>query len=145
MDLEFVAVSRDGREKWAPPFDEHDGFNDGWWNMTMGEAPTSSYLQVFRNGTEVARVELDDDTDISHYAGTPDLGEAGLRIVFFEVSDEHRRQGIGTAVIRHLAELHPDRRLIAFSEADDFWSKLKWLPHFHSGEGPDCQVLFIQP
>jgi ribosomal protein S18 acetylase RimI-like enzyme len=48
-----------------------------------------------------------------------------LEIQFIEVSRSFRRRRIGTQVISHLAESHPDRRPVAFSEqADEFWSSL---------------------
>lgn len=138
MNLELVTVQRGGRSKYAPPFDEHDGYTEHWWNRPMGNEPESRFIQVLSDGVEVARVELDEKVGIAHYEGTPDLGDVALEIQFIEVSDKYQRQGIGAAVVHRLAELHPHRRLVAYSEgADDFWSKLGWRPYYHPVErGP---------
>jgi GNAT superfamily N-acetyltransferase len=138
MDLELVTASA---------FDEHDGFTEHWWNGSIGDHPQYRFIQVRRDRVEVARVELDEKVHTAHYQGAPDLGDIALEIQFIEVSDKYRRQGIGAAVVRRLAELHPDRRLVAYSEeADRFWSKLGWRPYYHPEErGPRWRTLFIQP
>jgi GNAT superfamily N-acetyltransferase len=145
MNLDLVAVQRGGRSKYAPPFDEHDGFTDRWWNRPMGDEPECRFIQVLNDGVEVARVELDEKVYTAHYEGAPNLGDTALEIQFIEVSDKYRREGIGAAVVHRLAELHADRRLVAYSEgADDFWSKLGWRRYYHPG-GPRWRTLFIQP
>lgn len=140
MDLELIALKY-GRYK---PFDEHDGFTDRWWNGPAYGELRYQFYKVLGDGAEVARVELDEDiASTPHYKTAPKLGSTGLEIQFIEVAEGHRGQGIGTAVVHRLAELHSDRRLAAFSEeADDFWESLGWEPH----EGPpQHRVLFIQP
>jgi hypothetical protein len=83
---------------------------------------------------------------IEHYAGTPSLGERALEIQFIEVKDEQSRLGIGTEVVESLIALHPNRRMVAFSEgADGFWSSLGWKRHEHATEPQFYRPLFIQP
>ena len=147
MNLELVTVQPGGRRKYAPPFDEHDGFTDRWWGGPMDDESRYEYIQVLRDDAEVARVKLDQTVGIAHYEGTPDLGDVALEIQFIEVSEKHRLQGIGAAVLHRLAELHPDRRLVAYSEgADDFWSRVGWQAYYHPEKrGPRPRTLFIQP
>jgi hypothetical protein len=59
MKLELVRVQRGGRSKYAAPFDDHCGYTPEWWNRPMGEADRTQFIQVLRDGAEVARVELD--------------------------------------------------------------------------------------
>lgn len=91
----------------------------------------------------MARVELKEDVDIEHYANVPAIGSERLEIAFIEVAAAACRRGIGTRAVRKLERRHPDRRLLAYSEADGFWASLGWEP-FHHPEG-DWRTLFIQP
>ena len=145
-ELDLVTVQRGGRSKYAPPFDEHDGFTDDWWNRPMGDEPKYRFIQVLSDGVEVARVELDEKVYTAHYEGAPNLGDTALEIQFIEVSDKYRRQGIGAAVVHRLAALYVDRRLVAYSKAADrFWPSLGWQRYDHA-EGPRFhRSLFIQP
>jgi ribosomal protein S18 acetylase RimI-like enzyme len=83
----------------------------------------------------VARVELDSAVHVDHYEAAPHLGPTALEIQFIEVSSRFRRSGIGTEVVRELAARNPGRRLVAFSEADEFWASLGWYRYDHP-EGP---------
>jgi GNAT superfamily N-acetyltransferase len=110
--------------------------------------PKSIFLRVLEKINEVARVELDNEVGIDHYADVPPLGATALEIQFIEVHDDHRGRGIGHAVIDLLHSRYPDRRLVAFSEgADGFWSSLGWRRHLHADpeEASFFRPLFIQP
>lgn len=143
MELELVTVERNG---YAPPFAEHDGFKERWWgNPRLDDRSHWRYLRVLRGGLEVARVKLDEVVYIDHYADTPPLGAMALQIELIEVSEKCRLKGIGKAVVRRIAELHPDRRLVAYSEGgDEFWTALGWRRHENPTK-PGSQPLFIQP
>lgn len=89
---------------------------------------------------------LDEVVGIECYADTPPLRDTALQIELLEVSEEFRLEGIGTEVARYLAEVHPERRLVAFSEgADEFWASLGWRCHKHRTDPERCQLLYIQP
>lgn len=143
MNLEFVTVQRGSKYELA--FDEHDGFTADWWNRRIGDSPQYRFIQVLSDGVEVARIELDEKVYTALYEGAPDLGAIALEIQVIEVSGKYRRRGVGKAVVHGLAELYPDRRLVAYSEeADDFWSSLGWQAYYRPAErGPKPRTLFI--
>ena len=138
VELELLERNR------TAPYTHHDGFNATWWRpRTRGNF---THLQVRRDDVEVARVLLDDVVHIDFYADTPPLGATALQIELIEVSSEYRRQGIGREVVRRLAQLHPTRRLVAFSEgADEFWISLEWRRYERRDAPERSQLLFIQP
>lgn len=139
MELELVELER------RRPYAQHDGFNAKWWQK-MRAGSNHRYLQARLNGVEVARVLLDEVVHIDYYVDTPQLGTTALQIELIEVSEKYRRRGIGREVVDRLAQLHPDRRLVAFSEgADEFWHSLKWRRHERREDPEHCQPLFIQP
>jgi GNAT superfamily N-acetyltransferase len=126
------------------PYTQHDGFNADWWRPRAGD--NLRHVQVRRDGVEVARVLLDEVVHIDYYVDTPPLGATALQIELIEVSGKHRLQGIGREVVRRLAQLHSDRRLVAFSEgADEFWQSLGWQRHERRIDPESCQPLFIHP
>src|SRR6185437_15518000 len=85
------------------------------------------FLRVVEKDDEVARVHLENEVEVDHYADVPSLGASALAIQFIEVHNNHRLRGIGHGVIDLLQNRYPDRRLVAFSEgADGFWSSLGW-------------------
>lgn len=148
MTLELVDLRPAAADDrcWIPSFDfavvyEHPH----WWNRQLGDEPW--LVQVLEHGIEVARVELDDPGDINpNYAGVPELVDERLEIQFIEVAPAVRGRGIGTRLVRRLADLHPDRRLFAYSEeADGFWDSLGWEPFYDSRPGPRGRTLFLQP
>lgn len=147
MTLEFVdlrpAASNDGG--WKPPFDFSVGYeHPHWWNRQLRDEPW--FVQVREHGIEVARVQFADRGGINpNYLGAPELGDERLEIQFIEVASAARRRGIGTSVVRGLADRHPDRLLFAYSEeADGFWDFLGWKPFYDSRPGPVGRTLFIQ-
>lgn len=92
----------------------------------------------------MARVELDEDVDIEHYADVPVIGMERLEIQLIEVAAAACGRGIGTWVVQALALRHRDCRLLAYSEgADRFWARLGW-ERFDHPDG-DWRALFIQP
>jgi GNAT superfamily N-acetyltransferase len=152
MNLVFDQLKRPAGERlWFPfEFDEAaEGFTPEWWHHgPVYPESDSTFFRVLNDSKEVARVELDDEVGIEHYAGVPALGPIALEIQFIEVHIEHRGRGIGRAVVDQLADLHPGRRLVAFSEdADDFWSSLGWRRYLHADprQAPHYRPLFIQP
>lgn len=134
-----------GRYEWMA-FEPDDRFTDGWWTSDYSDADDYSNVQVLLGDTEVARVELDQRVEISHYSSTLALGDQALEIQFIEVATDQRGQGIGTEVVRLLEVAYPDRRLVAFSEeADEFWGSLGWDRYLHPIEPQHYRPLFIQP
>ena len=94
----------------------------------------------------MARVDLDDPGGINPaYRGIPELGDERLEIQFIEVATGARGRGVGTRVVRALAERHRGRRLFAYSEADRFWMRLGWEPFYDPRPGPAGRTLLIQP
>lgn len=147
MPLEFVdlrsAASND--RWWTPPFDSSvDYEHPHWWNRPHGDKPW--FVQVLEHGIEVARVKFDDPGGINpNYQGAPEVGDERLEIQFIEVALAARGRGVGTSLVRGLADRHPDRVLFAYSEeADGFWDFLGWKPFYDSRPGPIGRTLFIQ-
>jgi GNAT superfamily N-acetyltransferase len=135
----------DDKYTWVP-FEPSDQFTSAWWDDPPYLDDDPWFVQALLDGEDVARVNLDPEVHIDHYAGVPDLGGSGLEIAFFEVSAAHQRRGIGTAVIRSLVAEHPDRRFVAFSEeADEFWVSLGWERFLNATDPDHYRPLFIQP
>ncbi|QOC89675.1 N-acetyltransferase [Micromonospora craniellae] len=152
MRLTLVELDRPVGERFWFPFTYEEaglGFNNLWWyGSPVYPHSKSVFLRVVENNNEVARVHLDNEVEIDHYADVPPLGATALEIQFIEVHDDHRGCGIGRAVIGLLHNRYPDRRLVAFSEgADGFWSSLGWRRHLHADpeEASFFRPLFIQP
>ncbi|GAA1765299.1 hypothetical protein [Luedemannella helvata] len=152
MSLTLVELKRPAGERhWFPFTDEEAGlgFTHQWWyNNPIHPGFRGVFLRVLENDIEVARVELDNEVRIDHYADVPSLGATALEIQFIEVHSDHRRRGIGHAVIDLLRNRYPGRRLVAFSEGvDGFWSSLGWRRHLHANpeDAPYFRPLFIQP
>lgn len=102
-------------------------------------------MQVLRKGDEVGRVALDQKVGLRHYGVDRQLESNALEIQFIEVSNDCRRQGIATQIVRELEARHPDRTLVAFSEqADDFWASLHWRRYNHPTEARFYRPLFVQ-
>lgn len=127
MALMLVELARPAGERFWYPFTYEEagiGFDDRWWysRPVHPDESQSIFLRFLENDDEVARVELDEEVSIDHYADVPSLGATALEIQLIEVHSAHRGRGIGRAVIALLHERYPDRRLVAFSEeADEFW------------------------
>lgn len=152
MSLTLVELDRPVGERLWFPFTYEEaglGFNNQWWyNGPVYPHSKSVFLRVLENNNEVARVHLDNEVGIDHYANVPPLGATALEIQFIEVHNHHRGRGIGHAVVDLLHNRYPGRRLVAFSEgADGFWSSLGWRRHLHADpeEVRFSRPLFIQP
>jgi hypothetical protein len=89
-----------------------------------------------------------EQTHPGYYVGVTDSPDF-IKIHLIEVHVAHRRQGVAASTLALLADRYcPDRRLLAFSEADEFWVSVGWTPHFHRDDDPTAprhQVLFLQP
>jgi GNAT superfamily N-acetyltransferase len=133
------------RYSWRP-FEPNEHFTDEWWDRANLFGDDDTYIQATLDGAEVGRVHLDEQVWTSHYAGAPDLGAVALEFQFIEIADDHRRSGIASELIGTIADMHPTRCLVAFSEdADEFWASLGWDRYDHP-EGPDrYRPPFVQP
>lgn len=151
VDITFVEINRPAGDRFWSPFSHEEagrGFTLAWWNRTMYPSSRSTFFRALEDGDEVARIELDDEVGIDHYAGVPHLGSTGLEVQFIEVHADHRLRGVGHAVIDCLYDRFPDRRLVAFSEgADGFWSSLDWNRYVHADpeQARFYRPLYIQP
>ncbi len=152
VSLTLVELERpEGERHWFPFTDEEAGlgFTPQWWYKNpVSPGSQHVFLRFVENDIEVARVELDNEVRIDRYADVPALGATALEIQFIEVHRDHRRRGIGHAVIGLLHHRYPDRRLVAFSHGvDGFWLSLGWRRHLHANpdDAPFFRPLFIQP
>jgi GNAT superfamily N-acetyltransferase len=105
----------------------------------------SWYVQVLEDGAEAARIGLDEEVGIEHCAAVSEISAEPL-IELIAVPVTARGRGIGTWVLRGLAEHHPDRRLVAYSEeAHGFWASLGWKRYDHPEGRPEFhRALFMQ-
>jgi hypothetical protein len=147
VTLEFVDHRADAADRrlWTP-FTSSEGYeHPHWWADARGTSGDPWFVQVLENGMEVARVQLDDRGGIHpDYAGVPEIGDERLEIQFIEVATFARRRKVATRIVHGLAERHPHRRLIAYSEgADEFWSSLVGWERFDHPDGRH-RGLFIQ-
>lgn len=132
-------------------FDEsYEGFNERWWDHRGRHYfDNAVFLTVRDSVDEIARIELDQEVDPGEYVGARRLaGPPLLEIQFIEVRADLRCRGLGSAIVEALANLYPDRRLVAFSEdADGFWSSLGWARHLHRSDqepNPRYRPLYVQ-
>jgi hypothetical protein len=147
MTLELVNLRGENTDPrlWIP-FTSSVGYeNPHWWNSADGTIGAPWFIQVLEAGIEVARVQLDDAQCINpEYTGVPTIGDEQLEIQLIEVATAARDRKVGTRVVHALAERHPDRRLLAYSEgADRFWARQGWARFDHPSGG--YKPLFIQP
>lgn len=137
------------RYSWLPPFDWSIAYeNERWWDEPRHYYVGQPwFVQVLGDGTELARVELDDPGGINpEYAGVPTLGPERLEIQFIEVATASRGRRVGTEVVRALEDRHANRRLFAYSEeAHGFWASLGWDRFDHPEGAQFHRPLFIQP
>jgi hypothetical protein len=133
-----------GRGLGWTPFDERPGFTDPWWHHEVRSPDgTEVWVSFLLGGQEVARAELEmqSDAGISYGVRPPTGGYT--EIVFLEIREDLRRTGIGRAAVGLIAADHPGSRLAAFSEdADEFWSSLGWAAHVKPKGGSAYRVLF---
>ena len=148
MALEFVDHHGEAadRRRWTPFTLSDDYEHPAWWRDGGGTIGDPWFVHVFEDGVEVARVQLDDRGGANPtYTNVPEVGpEPWLKIQFIEVATSARHRKIGTRVVHGLADRHPDRRLLAYSEgADCFWASLADWDRFDHPDGRH-QPLFIQ-
>jgi GNAT superfamily N-acetyltransferase len=143
--MELVELRRGDHDRYTwTPFEPSADFTSGWWDHAPYEDDDPWFLQALDAGIEVARVELDDTFGV--YEGGPTFGPGLLEIQLIEVATGFRRRGIGTWVVRELATRHPDRTLVALSEAaDEFWASLGWRRYQHPTEPQYHRPLFVHP
>lgn len=126
------------------PFSEADNFDDDWWLDTLdGFVPSIHFYSFYSGQDEVARaeVEVQDEVDPGYELQLP----APYAVIhFFEVSEDHRRHGLGTDAVRLLADRYGDLPLVAFSEgADEFWGSLGWQRYEHRTEPEHSRRMFV--
>lgn len=145
MPLELVDHRADARS-WTP-FRSPDGYeHPHWWENAHGAIGDPWFVQVLEHGVEVARLQLDERGAINpSYPVAPTVlwGEL-LEIQFIEVAFAARRRKVATRAVQTLAERHPDRQLMAYSEdAEDFWDSLANWERFNHPDGRS-RPLFTQ-
>ena len=75
------------RYSWLPQFDSTVEYeNEQWWDDVQYYVEDPWYVQVLEDGVEVARVELDEEVGVEHYAAVPEIGAERLEIQFIEVA-----------------------------------------------------------
>lgn len=128
-------------------FRDQAGFNEQWWRPRIFQSDSTLLSIHDESGLEIARVEMVERTDPSGYLGDVDPRQF-VKIQFIEVHQQHRRLGVGLATLQLLGDLYPDRRLLAFSEADEFWDSTGWAKYIHRRDNaarPRHQSLYLQP
>ena len=137
------------KEDYNTPYQVVRGFNTSWWHRRDGRIDATirdskEYLQFLVNGTEVGRAEVIDCKLGADYDGI-DKPITTKEITFFEIRDDVRRCGYGTAFAQCIITRYAGTPVIAFSEdADLFWSGIGWV-YFRrkDGEGwPYWRSLF---
>jgi GNAT superfamily N-acetyltransferase len=128
-------------------FSDHTGFNEQWWRPRIFQRDSTLLSVHDESGTELARVEMIERTQPGEYLVDVDPRQF-VKVQFIEVRQRHRGRGVGSATLQLLAKVYPDRRLLAFSEADGFWDKTGWTRHIHREDNPvrpRHQSLYLQP
>ncbi|MGU3652856.1 hypothetical protein [Mycolicibacterium sp. A43C] len=98
MALQLVDHHRDPADDswWTPPFDDAVLYeHPDWWNPHLRQR-RPWHVQLLERGVEVARIELQEDVDIEHYANVPVIGSERLEIAFIEVATSECYRGVGT-------------------------------------------------
>lgn len=132
------------------PFSASDDFTDGWWDdflygYSSVDEVDEQFYAVFNGQDEVARIEVEIEDALGEEYPAPSVPGPYAVIHFFEVSEEHRRRGYGTQVIRLIEQHYEGMPLVAFSEdADDFWGSLGWERHEHKTD-PASRARYVSP
>lgn len=138
--MEFVEHPRGDAS--GAPFLRDGRFHARWWDR-WPPAKSAQFYGVALGGVEVARIQLLPAPFPEEYSGVPPFGWEMLKLHLLEVRADRRCEGLGTRVVEGLREAFPDRRFLAFSEADGFWDSVGW-DRFEHPDGRS-QSLFIQP
>jgi GNAT superfamily N-acetyltransferase len=130
------------------PFEECEGFTAAWW----AEVPFTYEngrieLLLFRSaGVEVARAQIEFDKAPGPMYDVPALAARYVELVFLEVSESHRRRGIGKRAVEAIMDRYPGVGLLAYSEeADVFWDMLGWQRFMHGEEPIRHRPLYVRP
>ncbi|ACL41998.1 GCN5-related N-acetyltransferase (plasmid) [Pseudarthrobacter chlorophenolicus A6] len=127
------------------PFSESDDFSADWWEDTIyGFEPSQHFYAFFDGQNEVVRVEIELQDALN--AGYEQPGHPGPYAVihFFEVSEDHRRRGLGTDAVQLIADRYGGTPLVAFSAgADEFWGSLGWERYEHTTEPGHSHPMFV--
>lgn len=151
MTLELVDHRAPAAVKhtWTP-FASAEGYeHPDWWSDAGGAVGDPWFVQVLERGVEVARVQLDERGGINpSYAVRPSaVYDKLLEIQHIEVALAARARGVGTDVVRAIAERTADRQLMAYSmytkQADSFWDSLAGWERFDNPDGRS-RPLFLQ-
>ncbi|MGV0734546.1 MULTISPECIES: GNAT family N-acetyltransferase [Mycobacteriaceae] len=143
MNLELVKIPR---RQGAQPFgSDHTGYSFTWFR---GISDTDKYTnyRVMLDGVEVARLVTDEMVCLEAYGDAVQYQDAALEIQTFEVRKDHRRQGIGRAVVAELRRQFPDRRLVALSQdeqSDQFWGSGMGWERFVNRDAK-CRPAYVQ-
>lgn len=127
------------------PFSESNDFTDGWWDDEIYGYEASQHFYAFFMGQhEVARAEIEVQDDLNPEYRRPAHPGPYAVIHFFEVSEDHRRRGLGTDAAQLLAERYGDLPLVAFSAgADEFWGSLGWQRFEHATEPSHNRPMYV--
>lgn len=126
------------------PFAVDDRFDDRWWSGSYSPTSRRKFLSFHDvEGVEVARVQIEERRFAigNQYPTVPRGTERYSQIEFIEVASDRRSCGIGTEVVALISGWSP-RRLLAFSEADEFWRSTGWIEHASTERG--YQTVFIE-
>lgn len=108
------------------PFSEVPGFTRAWWSE--GRPPAGQHWLSFElDGLEIARAQVDPKSDDFEKMG--DLVSSGwvVKVCFFEVHENARGRGLGTAAVLAIQERYAGELLIALSvESPGFWAAVGW-------------------
>lgn len=141
--VERVKAPHDDRRLWYP-FQDAVGYHRHWWLRPASDR--HRYFSVMDDGSEVARVELDERVWTDDYPGAP-TGHDLLEIQFLEVREDCRLRVLGTAIVAMISTDNPGRTLVAFpsEEAESFWEgHLRW-DRFDDPETPMRAPLMVNP
>lgn len=128
------------------PFAPSDAFTDGWWNevpYNYGDGGTE-FLSFNLGEFEVARAEIEFNKSPGNLYRVPKLAQRYIDLAFFEVAENSRRRGIGSAAVDAVVERYPGYGVLAYSEdADEFWASQGWVRFEHS-RNPRNRPLFVR-
>lgn len=149
MDIRLAMLSPDLRhgDYWTP-FEANAGFHYNRWHQNQGIRSDNIHWQGLLDGVEVIRIELDAGPLRARFRDLDRLAAPPLRIQMIETHVRHRRQGIGEWALDALHDAYPDRVLIAFSDADNFWDKVGWRRHINVDDdpaAPGMYPLYVNP
>ncbi|CAD5141169.1 protein of unknown function [Microbacterium sp. Nx66] len=133
--LHLDPIYRPQVREFESPFDsEARGFDPNWWSdpflRSTARIDYRPYSFFDTDRTEAARVLVRGQAGFIDPEGAGvALPSDAMAIDFIEVRADlrHPPRGIGSAVVRQVERLFPDRTLFAFSEnADRFWGSTGW-------------------